>query len=426
VTANGSVVLAPAGYEVSPEYGSDPERPWRLVEGLSRRGIRVTVVARRVSSESKWSPGVTVKLLAGKMPATPMGRLLDRVRLYTYSRRVVMGELQRHDVLAVHHMGPCGPASPSLLPRLPVPFVYGPMPSFEAVSSPEGWSIWLGTAQASSRQQLAGKVFGQTVAPIARALWRRTMRLADAVTVEAAANVPRERPDAVVIPMGVDPLLFSPENATPVPGRIVCVHALLARKGTDVLIRAIARVKPQLPTVHAMIAGDGPELDRLRRLSRDLGVESSVSFLGRVPRQELPTLYRSAVAFCHPARSDTFPMAVLEAMACGLPVLASSAGAFAEMVASSGLIHPVGSVDALSEQIGEVLGHPPYRQQLSVAARERAVSVYSVDNMCESYLRLYLALRSPQRNSGPTIASQDASPQSPTGAALRARPPRAR
>jgi glycosyltransferase involved in cell wall biosynthesis len=300
------------------------------------------------------------------------------------------------------------------------------MPSFEAARSTEGWSIWLGTTQASSEQKLAGKLFGQTVTPIARALWRRTIRLADAVTVEAVANIPRERPDAVVIPMGVDPGLFSPGNDKPVSGRIVSVHALLPRKGTDVLIQAIARLKLQIPTVHAMIAGDGPELQRLQRLSSDLGVDSCVNFLGRMPRQELPALYRTAAVFCHPARTDTFPMAILEAMACGLPVLASSTGAFAEMVGSTGLIHPVGDVDVLSEQIGEILEHPALRDELSVAARERAVTLYSIDSMCESYLRLYLDLRSQGRSRSAGIATADESTQSPAGAVLRARPPRPR
>jgi glycosyltransferase involved in cell wall biosynthesis len=423
MTTNGSVVLAPAGYEVSPEHGSDPERPWRLVEGLSRRGIQVTVVARRVASQSDWPSGVTVRLLPGKLPGTPVGRLFDRARLYHYARRVAIGELQRRDVLAVHHMAPCGPASPSLLPPLPVPFVYGPMPSSKAVNSSEGWSMWLGTTQANSHQQLAGKVFGQTVTPFARVLWRRTMRLADAVTVEAVANVPRERPDAVVIPMGVDVGLFSPSDTTPVPGRLVSVHALLSRKGTDILIQAIARIKRQIPTVHALIAGDGPELQRLTRLSRELGADSYVTFLGRVPRHELPALYRSAAAFCHPARTDTFPMAVLEAMACGIPVLASSAGALPEMVGSAGLIHPVGSADALSEQIGEVLGHGAHRDQLSVAARERAIAAFSIDTMCESYLQLYLDLHSPRRKHRATIATGAERTQPPTGALLPARPP---
>jgi hypothetical protein len=93
------------------------------------------------------------------------------------------------------------------------------------------------------------------------------------------------------------------------------------------------------------------------------------------------------------------------------------------MVGSAGLIHPVGSVDVLSEQIGEVLGHPAQRDQLSVAARERAVTVYSIDRMCESYLQLYLDLRSRRHSS---IASGGESTQSPTEAVLRARPPHPR
>jgi hypothetical protein len=96
------------------------------------------------------------------------------------------------------------------------------------------------------------------------------------------------------------------------------------------------------------------------------------------------------------------------------------------MVGSAGLIHPVGSVDVLSEQIGEVLGHPAQRDQLSVAARERAVTVYSIDRMCESYLQLYLDLRSRRHSRAATIASGGESTQSPTEAVLRARPPHPR
>jgi hypothetical protein len=96
------------------------------------------------------------------------------------------------------------------------------------------------------------------------------------------------------------------------------------------------------------------------------------------------------------------------------------------MVGSAGLIHPVGSVELLSEQIGEVLGHQTYRDQLSAVARERAVSVYSVDGMCERYLSLYLDLSSKRHNNGESIPTRGGSTQSPSGAVLRVRPPHPR
>jgi len=387
-----TVVLAPAGYDVNPSYGSDPERPWRLVQGLSRRGVRVIVVARRAVGLEEFGPGVSVRLLPGRMPTTLTGRLLDRVTLYLYARRVALDEIRGGSVLAVHHVSPCGPLSPSLLPRLPVPLVYGPMPGAEAVASREGWAQWLGVSTSRRYQRAASKLVGLGVTPVARYLWRRTMRIADAVTVEAAVNVPAERPDANVIPMGLDLTLFSPPNSRGVPGRAVTAGVLLPRKGIDVAIEAVARVRQDLPATHLMIAGDGPELARLRQLAKERGVDSAVTFLGRVPRDELADLYRSASVFCHPARSDNFPTVVIEAMACGLPILSSDAGALPEMVGQSGLTHRRGDIEALSEHLRAVLSDSQRQHELSAAARERAINVYSMDSMCDSYVKLYTEL----------------------------------
>src|SRR5438132_13749424 len=114
--AQPTVVLAPAGYEVDPDLGSDPERPWRLASGLTRRGLRVVAVARRVARMGDLGSGATVALVPGKVPTSAAGLFIDRVRLYLFARAVTLRELRTTDVIAVHHFGPCGRESPSLLP----------------------------------------------------------------------------------------------------------------------------------------------------------------------------------------------------------------------------------------------------------------------------------------------------------------------
>src|ERR1700737_3400304 len=224
-----TVVLAPAGYIVDPDLGSDPERPWRLMQGLVRRGVRVVAVARKIARAHELGQGVTVRLLPGKIPTSATGRIIDRIRLYIYARAVALNELKGNNVLVVHHFGPCARQSPSLLGRLPVPFVYGPMPGATPVRGLSGgdWAYWLGLPETSRYRALASFGLSKLAAPGAHILWRRTIARADAVTVEATQNIPSERPDSIVIPPGIDTSHFSPDGESPVAGRIVAVGVLV-------------------------------------------------------------------------------------------------------------------------------------------------------------------------------------------------------
>jgi glycosyltransferase involved in cell wall biosynthesis len=391
-----TVVLAPAGYDVDPDVGSDPERPWRLIQGLSRRGIRVVAVARRVAHQADFTPSVTIHLLPGKVPTTAGGRLIDRLRLYLLARAVALNEMDRGSLLAVHHFGPCSHGTPSLIPGTVRPFVYGPMPARHPTAdlyTPAEWLIHLGLRGQPPVKAWPSRTITPVLWPVARAMWRRTVARADAVTVEAHANVPPERPDAIVIPSGVDTSRFSPDQTVlAVPKRILAVGGLYRRKGFDILIRALATVASAVDGLHVVVAGAGPEQSSLEQLACALNVQDRISFLGPLPRASLPELYRSAIAVCHPARFDNNPTSVMEAMACGLPVLVSDGGALPEMAGAAGLVHPVGNHDALAAQLSTIVENPALQRQLGSAAREHALRVYSLSTMCDSYLDLYRRL----------------------------------
>src|SRR5947208_5645479 len=124
-----TIVLAPAGYLLDPDIGSDYERPWRLANGLARRGMRVVVVARDVKRADELGPNVVVDSPPGALPNTPVGRLFDRLNLYLHARHVAHKEVHSGHALVVHHLGPCGAGSPSLIGNLPIPFLYGPVPA---------------------------------------------------------------------------------------------------------------------------------------------------------------------------------------------------------------------------------------------------------------------------------------------------------
>lgn len=351
-------------------------------------------MAREVKREDELGPNVSVSKPPGPLPLTPLGRLVDRVNLYMYSRRVAYREVKAGGVLAVHHCGPCGDQSPSLIGHLPIPFVYGPMPAPRPIAlRDDEWVSWLRTPQAGIVQTQLSRMAAAQSGILGKLLVRSTIRRADAVTVEARSNAIGEISEAVVIPPGIDAVQFAPGLSTSrVRGRVIAVGRLLARKGYDILIRALARIVPFDQSAHLLIVGAGPEEESLRLLARSLGVDPAVTFVGDVPRTALPSLLRSAEVFCQPAIWDNVPFAPLEAMACGVPTVVSAAGGLPDLVGEAGVVHQVGNDSELSAILIDLLSKPSRREALGEAARARILQRFTWQIMCDSYIELYSRL----------------------------------
>ncbi|MBV9027956.1 MAG: glycosyltransferase [Candidatus Eremiobacteraeota bacterium] len=168
-----------------------------------------------------------------------------------------------------------------------------------------------------------------------------------------------------VIPCGVDLSLFSVDGAVERRdsrrSRLVCVGRLVERKGIDDVIRALVR----LDNVELVIAGGpdvslldaDPEAVRLRALAESLGVADRVIFRGRIPHAGVPALLRSAdIAVCYP-RYEPFGIVPLEAMACGVPVVAASVGGLVDSVIDgvTGALVPPHSPDELAGALQRLL-----------------------------------------------------------------------
>jgi len=176
----------------------------------------------------------------------------------------------------------------------------------------------------------------------------------------------------------------------------MAVGKLFERKGYDVLVRAMARVIQVCPSAHLVLVGTGPQLLSLRTLAAQLRIDSSVTLMGAVDREELPRLLASAQVFCHPASSDTFPLAPLEAMACGVPTVVSSAGALPDLVGKSGIVYKVNDDGDLARCLVEVLGKPALGERLGKSGRARVQARFTWQAMCDSYLDLYRRLAQPK------------------------------
>lgn len=200
-----------------------------------------------------------------------------------------------------------------------------------------------------------GHEAGWAVLPGARQLLRRIGTAVDAVTyltdytrrpIAAALGPAADR--LVRLPPGVDTAVFRPGlDRAGVRARygltdrpvVVCVSRLVARKGQDMLVRALATLCPEIPGLALLLVGDGPDRARLARLARDHGVAREVVLTGAVPWAELPSYYAAGDVFAMPCRTrrggldvEGLGMVYLEASAVGLPVVAGRSGGAPEAV----------------------------------------------------------------------------------------------
>jgi glycosyltransferase involved in cell wall biosynthesis len=151
---------------------------------------------------------------------------------------------------------------------------------------------------------------------------------------------------------------------------VVFLGNLIPRKGVDILIHAYARIADEKPDL--IIAGPGPEKDNLKALAQDLGIASRVRFLGFVAGQDKTNLLRSAEFFVCPSRKEPFANVILEALAAGLPIVASAVDGNIELVyhGKHGLLFPPEDVEALSNTLSEIIKNKLLAHRLRAAVPE--------------------------------------------------------
>lgn len=170
---------------------------------------------------------------------------------------------------------------------------------------------------------------------------------------------------------------------------LACIAYLIPEKGVDVALRALAEAPPQ---VVLWLIGDGPERGRLEELTRSLGLEKRVKFLG-MQRNVEPYLQAADGLVCPSLWAEAAGLVNLEAQASGLPVLASAIGGIPELVADgrTGLLFPPGDHHQLAIHLRRLIEHPEEQRQMSQAARTWAVEQFSPESRLGDYLDLYRA-----------------------------------
>ena len=236
-----------------------------------------------------------------------------------------------------------------------------------------------------------------------RALARDVDRIVATCTDEVGelVRLGAARNRITVVPSGVDVDQFSPDGPAAERGdrpRVLCIGRLVPRKGFDTVIRALVGV-PEAELIIAggpaadELAGD-PEAARLTRLAERFGVADRVRLVGAVARPDVPALLRSAdLVVCTPWY-EPFGIVPLEAMACGVPVVASAVGGFLDTVVdgATGTLVPPRRPDRLASAMRRLLAEPFWREAYGTAGVDRARSRYSWNRIAAAILAVYADL----------------------------------
>jgi L-malate glycosyltransferase len=174
-----------------------------------------------------------------------------------------------------------------------------------------------------------------------------------------------------VVPNTVDAGVFHPDGVprTDAPARLVNVSLHVEVKGLDVLLNAFSQVAAQRPELTLELIGEGPLTPDLRALARTLGVDDRVEFAGLATPPQIADRLRASDVFVLSSLSENMPLAVLEALCCGLPVAATDVGGVPEAVGSDGALAPPGNPDALATAIETVLEEYPRFDRHEIARR---------------------------------------------------------
>jgi glycosyltransferase involved in cell wall biosynthesis len=249
---------------------------------------------------------------------------------------------------------------------------------------------------------------------VSRWVYRRVARIIAVSTPIRRRLIERDNvhPDLIAIVPNAVVSTSGPHADAPLPAElrerllVGVVARLQPEKGVAIFLKAAARVAPQFPEAHFVVAGDGPLRQQLADLAEDLGLKSRVHFLGF--RSNASALMKSLDVLVVPSLSEGSPLVTLEAMAAGVPVVASAVGGIPDQMRhdKEGLLIPPGDPDALGDTLLALLRDTDHARRLGEAGRRRATSRFSHATMVRQIEDVYHAVLGPP-------AAQSIAPEEP-------------
>jgi glycogen synthase len=369
------ILLAPSGYY--PNIGGIEETTLQLARGLTARGNEARIVTHRwgaAAARAELRDGFAVTRLSLPLPAAKPAAAARFAAFGPASAASLLGLVRRFrpDVLHAIGGGHLAAYLVTLRHLLGAPLVF--------------------TAQGLGRYDAYGAP--KRSSPL-RAGLRHVLAHADAVTacsryvLSGLTEVGPIRPPSCVILNGVEPADFAgyqPEQG--LERSVLAVGRLVHQKAFDVLVEAFR--SERLAGLNLVVAGDGIERQRLEAQASRLGLRDRVRFLGAADRARVASLLKGAHSFAFPSRYEPFGIALLEAMAVGVPAVAAATGGVLEFArdGENALLVPPDDPDALAVAIARLDADPELRQRLCEGGRATAAKL-TWSGIVGRYLNVY-------------------------------------
>jgi len=389
-----------SAYSCLPGDGSEPGIGWNWAQCIATIGHDVVVITRGVNRQpiEEFVAGHSLTRL--QFAFHDLSPMLQRMRSwplgnyayyflwqYTAARQAVkLHQTERFD--QVHHITWGSFRVPSFMGRLGIPFIFGPVGGGE--ETPRnlrrglGWRGWFSDGVRRISSALMAPFMEFTYASASeivatteetrskiQAKYRNKARLQQSVGIDQAGLL------SLLSKLPQNPV---PRNSSKL--ELLFVGRLLPWKGLHLILRALALLNGSNSDVHLTVIGSGHDLSRLQRLSRRLKVDEMISWIPWMPREKLFGMYSQFDLFTFPSLHDSGGMAVLEALAFGLPVLCLDLGGPGIAVNNNcGRVIPTAGasekqvVEAIAQFLSEMLADRSKLRRLSQSARSRAASL---------------------------------------------------
>lgn len=401
-----------SAYACEPNKGSEPGIGWAWANALADSGVEVWVLTRANNRAN------IERALADKKGDCPNFIYYDLpcwlrwfkkgsrgVRTYYYlwqigAASVAKRSHQKHQFDLVHHLTFGVMRLPSLMPRLGIPFVFGPLGGGESAPWRLRWGAysWHGIAADLLRDVGNWLVW---VDPFMHYAFSKACVIY-VKTPESLRSIPkpyRRKAKVRLELLAEKRLQFAQSRDSSTPGalRVLYVGRLIYWKGPQLALRAFAKAAPKCVDATLTIVGTGNEKARLVALATKLGIEDRVFWRAPVPREELWSLYSSHDVFLYPSLHDSSSNVVLEAILSGLPVVCLQLGGPSEIVsATAGCLVAPGKARTCVRELAHILvdlcDSPDRRKELGLRAQAKALAHYgygpSVASMRAEYVRL--------------------------------------
>jgi len=395
------ILFSPAHYYISDKTGSEASWAYMAMSALAKAGHQVRGICGVADLAKPLPKGVELAVLFGKRRS--QNALVEYSRKIKFHRSVATWtayQLKTEDFDVVHHFAPISPQSPNLLAargKINIPFTMGPA----MIPAPPNIDLDVALGVKKDWRFTLTQVALSLVSKTANHWHRQTLKQADhlfAVTTEATKYYEQFMPKQKIslVPAGIEvakyTLKVKPKHNSQI---ILALCYLIKRKGIDVLLQAFAEIAPKHPKARLWIVGSGPEEENLKNLANELEISSQTRFWGFVDNKQVSKYYAEAGVFVSPTRNEPFGQTFLEAMAAGVPIVATKTGGIPDIVTPDvGYTFPVDDVTALAKILQQLVGREDRLNKLGQAAIKRVYKYYDWSVIMGQYVACWQKLQS--------------------------------